>query len=260
MTKTHIKTPYEFRKINTVDLIVPKEYQRSLNQDKVNEIVAKFDENILNEPKVSYRNGRYYGFDGQPTIAALKKMNGGKDLFIICKVYTGFTEAQEALLFALQNGSSSAISSGATMKALIFGGDPEAIAFLEATEEVGFHLGYTMSPGLYRINCINTAFGLYRKHGKEVYQTGLRILKGAWEGNPDSLRSKVLCAVYDFITLYYGEYKEDRLIGRLQAADPKALYWKGMLDTTLQGSKRFLNQIYRTYNGFSKVNALPLKF
>lgn len=40
-----------------------------------------------NEPKVSFRNGRYYVTDGQHTIEARILRNGGKDLPILCKVY-----------------------------------------------------------------------------------------------------------------------------------------------------------------------------
>ena len=49
----------------------------------------RVDERIANEPKVSYRGGRYYVFDGQHTIAARKLLNGGKDLPIAARFSTG---------------------------------------------------------------------------------------------------------------------------------------------------------------------------
>ena len=62
--------------LNSRQLEVPREaYQRELNTARVHKIAAEFDERIANEPKVSCRNGHYYVFDGQHTIAARKHRN-----------------------------------------------------------------------------------------------------------------------------------------------------------------------------------------
>ena len=95
-------------------LIIPRTtYQRTLNEDRVRRIAAEFDERIANEPKVSCRDGRYYVFDGQHTIAARKLRGGGRDLPIRCKVFYGLTESDEALLFAQQTGASASLTAGA---------------------------------------------------------------------------------------------------------------------------------------------------
>ena len=66
-------------------------------QRKRVELIAKdFNEYTANEPKVSFRNGRYYVTDGQHTIEARILRNGGKDPPILCKIYTGLTMQQEA--------------------------------------------------------------------------------------------------------------------------------------------------------------------
>ena len=44
-------------------------------------------EYIVNEPKVSFRNGRYYVMDGQHTIEGCILLNGGEDR-PICLLYT----------------------------------------------------------------------------------------------------------------------------------------------------------------------------
>lgn len=52
--------------INSKFLEVPRSYyQRHLNANRVKRIAAEFDERIANAPKVSYRDGHYYVFDGQ---------------------------------------------------------------------------------------------------------------------------------------------------------------------------------------------------
>ena len=76
--------------LDSRELVIPRTtYQRTLNEDRVRRIAAEFDERIANEPKVSCRDGRYYVFDGQHTIAARKLLNGGRDLPIRCKVFYG---------------------------------------------------------------------------------------------------------------------------------------------------------------------------
>ena len=132
---------YREMTINSSQLIIPREtYQRELNPERVRKIVKEFDERVANEPKVSCRNGKYYVFDGQHTIAARKILNRGHDLPITCKVYYGMTESEEATLFATQTGASAPLSAGTKIRALVYAGDPEAIAFMKATESTGLAL------------------------------------------------------------------------------------------------------------------------
>ena len=101
----HITPPYQMVVIHSSKLIYPRElYQRGIQRKRVELIAKDFNEYTANEPKVSFRNGRYYVTDGQHTIEARILRNGGKDLPILCKIYTGLTMQQEALFFAEQNG------------------------------------------------------------------------------------------------------------------------------------------------------------
>ena len=52
---------YKELRIESTQLEIPRNtYQRELNTDRVHKIVKQFDERVANEPKVSYRDGRYY--------------------------------------------------------------------------------------------------------------------------------------------------------------------------------------------------------
>ena len=110
--------PYKEIAINSAFLEIPAEYQRRLQMSKVKRMVAEFNGIIVNPPKVSYRDGRYIVIDGQHTIVGLKTLNGGKDLFIVCRVYTGLTKEEEALVFAEQTGASTPLSAGCVGEAL----------------------------------------------------------------------------------------------------------------------------------------------
>ena len=115
---------YKELRIMSTDLLIPRNtYQRELNTDRVHKIVKQFDERVANEPKVSFRNGSYYVFDGQHTIAARVERNGGNPLMILCKVYYGLTEKDEARLFAEQTGFSADLGAGPRIRALVFAED-----------------------------------------------------------------------------------------------------------------------------------------
>lgn len=253
---------YREMTINSKCLEIPRHiYQRPLNESRVCRIAAEFDERIANEPKVSFRNGHYYVFDGQHTIAARKRLNNNRDLPIRCKVYVGLTESDEALLFAQQTGASSILTAGFRMRALIYGGDPQAMAFLKATESMGLQLDYTQSNGYKRIACVNTAFTEFKRAGKERYQEGLAIILAAWKGEPNSLRAQNVQGVIRFVDLYQGEFSDNRLVRQLRSVDPLTIYREGRaMGVNLTGYKRYLYQVYRIYNGSSQKNALSIKF
>lgn len=256
-----INNAYEVMCLSTGVLEVPRNtYQRNLNPERVRKIAAGFDEHIANEPKVSLRDGHYYVFDGQHTVAARIHRNKGKHLVIRCKVYRGLTEREEALLFAQQTGTSAKLTAGAELRALIYGGDPEATAFLRATERAGLHLEYGPSRGKGRIGCVKTALSEFRRVGADIYTEALTIIRQAWNGAPDSLRAEIIQGVVRFVEVYHDEYDRKRLVSRLHKVDPIVIYREGRAITNMPGYKKYLYQVLNVYNGSSRKNALDLKF
>ena len=76
-----INPPYQLSVIHSSKLIYPREiYQRGVERKRVELIARDFNEYIVNEPKVSFRNGRYYVMDGQHTIEGCILLNGGAGL------------------------------------------------------------------------------------------------------------------------------------------------------------------------------------
>ncbi|MCC8105973.1 MAG: type II toxin-antitoxin system PemK/MazF family toxin [Clostridiales bacterium] len=256
------KFTYRKMSINSGLLETPRNtYQREFRPKRAERIAATFDERIANEPKVSLRDGHYYVFDGQHTIAARKHMNNDEDLPILCKVFTGMTAAEEALLFAQQTGASVPLTPGEKIRALVYAGDQEAVNFQNATEDVGLLLDYSQAKGECRIGCIGTAFREYRRVGQEIYKEALSHIVDAWDGDPHSLRSEVIQGVIRFVELYHGEYRTERLVSQLRHTDPLTIYREGQaMGNTLGVEKKYLYQVFRIYNGTSKKNALPMKF
>ena len=205
-----INPPYQLSVIHSSKLIYPREiYQRGVERKRVELIARDFNEYIVNEPKVSFRNGRYYVMDGQHTIEGCILLNGGEDRPILCKVYTGLTMKQKALLFAEQNGHAAPLSAGIKLRAKVVGGDAPSKAFVAATNRVGLSLNYdSMQLSDYRISCVGTALKLYDQLGEEIYCEALRHIVEAWEGRPDSFRAAVLRGVMYFVQVYKAEELE----------------------------------------------------
>lgn len=128
---------FEVRYVDSVLLNPCAEYQRLLRMGKVAKIAANFSEYIANETKVSYRDGRYFVFDGQNTIKARKTCNGGRDLPIRCKVFYGLSIEHEALLFAVQTGISSELTAGEQLRAKLVAHEENACDFVSVTEDTG---------------------------------------------------------------------------------------------------------------------------
>ena len=161
----NITPPYQMLVLHSKMLIYPRElYQRGVQRKRVEMIAADFNEYVANEPKVSFRNGKYYVVDGQHTIEGRILRNGGKDLPILCKVYTGLTMEQEALFFAEQNGHAAPLTAGIKLRAKVVGGDAPSKAFLAATNRVGLAFNYdSLQLSDYRISCVGTALKLYNQ-------------------------------------------------------------------------------------------------
>ena len=258
-----INPPYQLMVIHSSKLIYPREiYQRGVERKRVELIARDFNEYIVNEPKVSFRNGRYYVMDGQHTIEGCILLNGGADRPILCKVYTGLTMEQEALLFAEQNGHAAPLSAGIKLRAKVVGGDAPSKAFVAATNRAGLSLNYdSMQLSDYRIGCVGTALKLYDQLGEEIYCEALRHIVEAWEGKPDSFRAAVLRGVMYFVQLYHGQYSEERLVRALSGVHPMELYRVSRDNPAkLPGWRRYVYPIYTTYNGKCRKDALPMKF
>ena len=259
----NITPPYQMLVLHSKMLIYPRElYQRGVQRKRVEMIAADFNEYVANEPKVSFRNGKYYVVDGQHTIEGRILRNGGKDLPILCKVYTGLTMEQEALFFAEQNGHSAPLTAGIKLRAKVVGGDAPSKAFLAATNRVGLAFNYdSLQLSDYRISCVGTALKLYNQMGEKIYCESLRLIVAAWEGKPDSFRASVLRGVMHFVELYHGEFSEERLIRALGNVHPMEIYRVGRDNPAkLPGWKKYVFPIYMAYNGKGRKDALSMKF
>ena len=172
--------------VNSALLIPRAEYQRVLHVEKISHIAENFSEYVANEPKVSFRDGRFYIFDGQNTVEARRTCNGGMELPIRCKVFYGLTKEDEATLFAIQTGNATCLTAGERLRANLVAENPDALYFVGITSNAGVEFAYDGIRAPWKIYCIETAYELYKQYGCERYVEMLRIINEAWKGNVDS--------------------------------------------------------------------------
>lgn len=249
---------FAYQMVNSALLIPCAEYQRVLHVEKVAHIAENFSEYVANEPKVSFRDGRYYVFDGQNTVEARRACNGGKDLPIRCKFFLGLSKEDEATLFALQTGISTCLTAGERLRANLVAENPDALYFVGITSNAGVEFAYDGIRAPWKIYCIETAYELYKQYGCERYVEMLRIINEAWKGNVDSYLAGVIRGVARFISVYEGEYSRERLVQQLARTHPKTITQLAQKDTG-SSANRHMRQILRIYNGASREMSLPLK-
>ena len=258
--QTLAESKYEMRTINTNVLIIPREtYQRSLQSDEVKEIIAQFNPYLMNEPKVSFRNGKYYVFDGQHTIVSLLQMNDGKHFPILCKVYYGMTEQEEAKLFSMQTGAGRKLTPADRIRAELYAKDIASMKFRDATLKAGVSFEHSGASNSCCLRCIHTARSEYERVGEKIYTEALDIMVEAWTGYRSAFKADVLKAVVAFVNEYSGKYNRERLIARLKAEDPETIYRTIRSDFDTPVELRYINPIVKIYNGNSTLNSLGIR-
>lgn len=250
-------------RINTKDIIVQPLAQRDVERRRAqfNKIMRTFDKDLVNPVKVAFINGKYYCFDGQMTMKVLKARNGGKDLCVNCKCYYGLTEMEMAHLFVEQNGTVSKVSIADKLRVLKNYGDPESVEIVRLTEQNGLEISWNGAVGKNAIVAVSTLIDCFRQvnglKNPDTFATIIRIIKGAWDGDPAGSRSEILKGVTLFVKTYNGEFDEARLIRKLREKLPVDIVRDSKVDRS-SGVRKYAVQILNIYNG-SLRSPLPNK-
>jgi hypothetical protein len=244
----------EIKFVNT-KFIVADKYQREVEPPRVSKILDEFDARKVNPPKLSFRDGKYFVFDGQHTIAVLKARNGGKDLTMECRVYFGLTFDDEARLFEAQNGISRAVSMNDKLRSMFVRGESTAVSIVRIAEAIGFSVDFKKVKGPHRIVAMKVLNDVYTKHGESVYTTALGIIKAAWDGNTDSLRGEIIGGVSIFCAKYDGKFDRPLLIKKLSKILPIKIIREAKLSSE-RGARKYARRILEEYNKNLSINRL----
>lgn len=239
-------------------------YQRQVNEKEVDRLIQEWDDRLLDPIIVSFRDGRFYVVDGQHRISAMRKMNGGREVMVVCKVCSGLTYEQEAdLCFKLDKAKRRLSLSQSTNALAESGTDAEVAEIRRLVELAGFHWALGKKSGReYEIIATRAIFNSYRLLGGPDFSRMLGLLSHTWRGNPRSLTAALLSGMALFLKTYGTELDDNHFIRRLSVIDPDEIIRRGRLDySTSNNSLRYARVLLEKYNGTRRTNKqLPYRF
>lgn len=249
--------------INTSEIVVDEQAQRDVESRRAqfNKIMRNFNPDKVNPIKVAFIDGKYYCMDGQMTMKVLKARNKGADLKVECLVFYGMTKLDAALFFVHQTDDISKVKAADKLRVLANYGDPESVAIVKLTEAGGLEIAWNGAKGKNAIVAISALTNVFRDleglDKPEKYTSFIRVLKQAYDGNPDAHCQQMLYGLGRFVKTYYGQYDETRLIKKLREHLPKDIIRDAQIDRST-GMRKYAVQILQIYNG-SMRNPLPNK-
>lgn len=240
---------FKYMMLPAATIFADESYNRSINHKQVERIIANFNPNLVNPAKVSYRDGKYWIFDGNHTLHALKERSGNNgETLIYCKVYEGMTKEDEARLFAEQNGIHTNVSQRNKIRSLAVANDPEVAKFLDTMQLAGLTCGFSRVSKPGQILCYDTAFKIYKQKGRKHLYDVLRIIYSAWGGRSDSLKKEIVCGMDILLSKAGSNLDKAKLIERLSQESPKTIISMGKGENAYTGNLRYAVVIAKIYN------------
>ena len=207
----------EIRNLPVGMLEVDPKYQRALNSSWVKEIADEFEPKLLDVIQVSYRYGHYWIFDGQHRKNAVEMKFNDPNYPVVCRVYHGLTEKDEARLFYLLNIKKKKMSSASMLKAQALYGDANVEKFLAVTKNAGFLIDSAKRVNRkYGIQAVKKAQRCFEVLGENQYERMLRLLYFTWDGEQWSIAQNMLGGMALFIQTYGDKFDDGKFVAQLQ--------------------------------------------
>ena len=210
----------ELVKLNLIDLEFA-DYQKELNVPRVQKIVEKFDINRMRPIDVSYRDGKYFVFDGQHRANAYFFM-GYTEIPAI--VHYGLTYEDEAYLFARQQEQVGTVGVNHKWNALTEAKDPEVMEITRLCRSWGFTVLAKNNRGN-NIKCVKTLQNLYKDKtiGPRKLGTILMCLRDAWDYMDHSTDVAIIGGIAKLAKTYPDQFDFNRLTKVLSDTTPKVI-------------------------------------
>ena len=237
---------FEYRTLRPSQVKYDPLYQRGLDIKRVEKITKEFDGDLFNEPKVSYRDGCFWCFNGQHSIAAWRKVHNGEDKPVNCKVYTGMTWLEECDAFVKQNGISKDPTTNEKLRAAYNSKEPDVVGMVELANLVGYVVDFSSSKTPTRIVATSSLFKAYKMLGPEDYKTMLTVLRDAWMGDMDALQSQIISGLATFFKTFRGGFDPDALAKSLSKITPNTIIRNGRQYANRRNT--YCHEIVKQYN------------
>ena len=264
LSNVEYANPGEDRSIYTGRLTSGLPYQRPVDEKEVARLIREWDDRLLDPIIVSFRDGKFNVVDGQHRIAAMRRMNGGKEVMVDCKVYNGLTYEQEADLCYKLDKAKKRLTLAQATNALAESGTDEDIRTVKSLIEAnGFIWALSRRSGAANeIGSIRALMKSWRALGDTEFSRMLMLLRCTWGGHPGSLTSFVLSGMTLFLKTYGTEMDDRLFIRQLSKVDPNEIIKRGKVDfSTSSNALRFARIILEKYNNQRKnTKKLPYRF
>lgn len=251
------------RYLSSAVLISGLPYQRQVSQRQVNKLIRHWDSKFLTPLVVSLRDGKYYLIDGQHRLAAMRKMNGGKEVMLPCIIHTGLTYKKEAEMYVLLDKSKIRVKLVNSVKAkLEFGSDAAILDIDQRIDDAGFTWALDKPTGAaYEIIPTQPVIRAYKKLGGPAFSRMLGLLAGTWHGSQGSLKTAMFYGLTLFLKTYETEIDDYLFIHRLFDVNPLDILQKAKEDfTTDYKALRTARVLRKQYNDHAGRKKLPYRF
>lgn len=261
-TAKHFKIAHQ--KINTKDLIPHPVAQREFVKSHGDKLAKKFNWNEFDPISVSFRDGKFWVIDGQHRLYAIKKNAGGKDVTILCRVFYGMTELDEADYF-LQKGKIVKQLTNADVRKVEFNiGEPDVVGMVRGAEKAGWIVDFKTKWAKDRITSIASLLACYKALPDEQYVDMLSTLKAAWDSDKDAVGGMMLKGMAMFYQTYYGKFDSKELAKSLNRVSPVVVLRDGHALKTVSGAsgrgivagRPYARAILNLYNVKRRTNRL----
>lgn len=248
---------FEFKMLRPSQIRYDPLYQRKLDVKRVEKIVREFNGDLFNEPKVSYRDGVYWCFNGQHSIAAWRSVHNGEDKLVNCKVFKGLTWLDECDAFVAQNGISKDPTTAEKLNAAFNSRDPDVVGMVESANLCGFLIDFSKVKTPRRIVAVSAAFRAFKTLGQLEFLDMLTAIKEAWYGDLDAVSSQIITGMTQFYKVYYGNFTREDLVGKLKKTSPAEIIRNGRSYANRRNT--YACEILKKYNAGRTSRRLPEK-
>lgn len=208
--------------VQTATLKIDPNYQRALDEKRVQRMSTEWDDALASALTISRRNGSSYVIDGQQRLAAAR-LRMLRELPAL--VHEGLSPSEEAALFVGLNTEARRPSFFAIYRARLVAADEHAIWLADLLHTKGLVAVDHMPRRAEQLRAIQVLWTLGKVDPRSVREA-LDVIIEAW---PDDLRrfeSHVLNGVWGFIHVYrdHPRYEQRRLTAKLGEGPAKTIY------------------------------------
>lgn len=241
-------------RINVNDICFDWSYQRKLHEDTVKKIVSHYDADKDRPVELSFRDSKYWCFDGQHRVEAHKILGLP---YVNAQVHYGLSQKDEARLFATQYDGTAKVTTRECWNSSITAQEkmPEVKDIIDTCKSYGFTISDHAPSGKNKtFSCVGKLKNLYDNFGRYGILLVCKIINDAWSGEAKSTNQNFICAFGELMQTYgTAGLNWQRLTEKLGQSTPTS-FIKSSKNERGHGHKQLAIHMVNEYNkGFRKA-------